>query len=134
MDDFSLSTFSISAAENCKLLKTTTEKLISNAKNNYIEFDPSKTELIHFYRGKTLIEDGLVVANIAIKPAPVVRWLGIWLDSKLNFEAHIEKRLNLATAAYYGLYRLCSTQKGLSFRAARQLYIACITTVADYGA
>ena len=31
------------------------------------------------------------------------------------------------------MQRLATTQKGLSFMAMRQLYIACITTIADYG-
>ena len=45
----------------------------------------------------------------------------------------MEKKLDQATSTFHQLQRLGSTQKGLSFRALRQLYIACVTTIADYG-
>ena len=134
IDDFSISVSSTSAEKNCRTLAALAAALLATAAANGIDFDPAKTELIHFHRKRTLITTGLTVAGIAVKPAVVVRWLGIWFDSKLTFKPHIEKRLNAANAAYYGLQRLCSTtHKGMSFRAIRQLYIACITTVADYG-
>ena len=45
----------------------------------------------------------------------------------------MEKKLNSATASFFGLQRLGTLQQGLSFRALRQLYIACVTTIADFG-
>jgi hypothetical protein len=51
----------------------------------------------------------------------------------LNFKAHIEKKVNSATSAFYGIQRLGNTQKGLSARAIRLLYVACVTSIADFG-
>ena len=38
-----------------------------------------------------------------------------------------------AKSAYYRLNRLANTEKGLSPLALRQLYIACVNSIADYG-
>ncbi len=63
---------------------------------------------------------------------PTVKWLGIWLDSKLNFKEHVEKKVAQATRIFHQIKRLSNTERGLSFQAIRQLYIACITSIADY--
>ena len=69
---------------------------------------------------------------MTINPKEVVRYLGIWFDSKLRFKSHIEKRINSAIVALYGLMRLANTQKGLSFQAIRRLYMVCIISIADF--
>jgi RNase H len=134
IDDFSISVASTSAEKNCRNLTILATTLFNLAESNGIQFDPAKTELIHFHRGRTPIIQGLTVAGITVEPSETVRWLGIWFDSKLTFKQHIEKRLNAANATYHGLQRLCpTTHKGMPFRAFRQLYTACITTIADFG-
>ena len=122
-----------SARKNYKALEGITASLIAEAETQGVQFDPGKTELIHFTTQRTPITIGVTVSGLVIAPKQLVRWLGIWFDPKLAFKAHIEKRVNQALGAFLGLQRLASTQKGLSFRALRQLYIACITTIADYG-
>jgi len=51
----------------------------------------------------------------------------------LNFKKHVEQCIAKAKRAFHSIERLTNTEKGLSFQAMRQLYIACITTIADYG-
>jgi ribonuclease HI len=63
----------------------------------------------------------------------VVRWLGIYFDSKLTFKAYIEKKVNSATQAFYKIQRLSNTQQGLGFAKLKLLYNACINSIADYG-
>ena len=133
MDDFSLSISSTSAARNCRAIEDIVASLIDVAGSQGVQFDPGKTELIHFTTQREPITEGVTIASVAIAPKSVVRWLGIWFDSKLTFKPHIEKRINLATAAFTRLQRLAGTQKRLSFHALRQLYIACVTTIADFG-
>ena len=133
IDDFSLSVSSTSAKKNCKALEKIVARLIKSAEEQGVSFNPKKTELIHFTTQRVPITEGVNVAGEGIAPKASVKWLGIWFDPKLSFKKHIEKRINLAMASFLGMQRLASTQKGLSFRAMRQLYMACITTVADYG-
>ena len=133
IDDFSLSVTSTSAKKNCKAIERIVADLVKAANEQGVSFNPKKTELIHFTTQRMPSTEGVTIAGQAVAPKPLVKWLGIWFDPKLSFKQHIEKRINLAIAAFLGMQRLASTQRGLSFRAMRQLYIACITTVADYG-
>jgi hypothetical protein len=81
-------------------------ELISRAKEAAISFNISKTKLIHFYSKRTTIEEGLKLGDVEISPKPLVRWLGVFLDSKLMFKQYIEIRISKAKAAFYLIRRL----------------------------
>lgn len=133
IDDFCIAVTSSSARKNCRRLESIAQRLFTLARNQAVQFDPGKTELIHFTSRRETPSNSVQLGDITVEPKPVVRWLGIWFDSKLNFKAHIEKKVNAATAAFYGIQRLGTTQKGLSAQAIRLLYVACVVPIADFG-
>jgi len=45
----------------------------------------------------------------------------------------VKIKILTATRIFHQIARLSNTERGLSFQAMRQLYISCITSVADYG-
>ncbi len=45
----------------------------------------------------------------------------------------MEKKIADATRVFHQIARLSNTERGLSFQAMRQLYIACIVSIADFG-
>ena len=51
----------------------------------------------------------------------------------MNFKKHIEIRLNKATAALYTISNLIKFEWEISAVAARQLYLTCIISIAEYG-
>jgi len=51
----------------------------------------------------------------------------------LKFSQHVKIRATQAKQAFSRMARLTNTNKGLSPHAFRQLYLACITSIADYG-
>jgi len=53
MDDFTITVISNSARNNCRKLKQIAEHLVSLGKENAIEFNIGKTELIHFHNKHT---------------------------------------------------------------------------------
>jgi hypothetical protein len=106
MDDFAITVTSNSAKSNCKKLEGIALELMSRAKEAAISFDISKTELIHFYSKRTTIEEGLKLGDIEISPKPLVRWLGVFLDSKLTFKQHVEIKISKAKTAFYLIRRL----------------------------
>ena len=86
IDDFTIIVTLNSAKINCKKLEGIALKLMSKAKEAAISFNISKTELIHFHNKHTTIEEGLKLRDTEISPKPLVRWLGVFLDSKLMFK------------------------------------------------
>ena len=132
MDDFSIATSSTSAEKNCTTLKSIAESLIDKATEKGIQFESGKTKLIYFHSHCKEETESLTINGHDIKPKSLIRWLGIWFDSRLSFKQHVEKKLNSAIASFFGLQHLGTLQQGLSFRALRQLYIACVTTIADF--
>ncbi|KJZ68630.1 hypothetical protein HIM_11979 [Hirsutella minnesotensis 3608] len=134
IDDFSISITSTSAKKNTRQLEAIASSLFEQAKEQGVQFDPSKTELIHFSRQREPILEGIWVGGLFFEAKPLVKWLGVFFNHRLQFKEHIDAKVKAAQAAFEGLSRLVSMQKGLSFRASRQLYQACIATIADYGA
>ena len=107
IDDFSITTVSKSARQNCLILKREAESLVREAKKSAIEFDISKTELIHFSGRKVdQIPIKLEGFQTEITPKKVVKWLGIYLDSKLSFKEHIKKKVVVVEKAFYRVKRL----------------------------
>ena len=106
MDDFAITVTSNLAKSNYKKLEGIALELMSRAKEAAISFDISKTELIHFYSKRTTIEEGLKLGDIEIFPKSLVRWLGVFLDSKLTFKQHVEIKISKAKIAFYLIRRL----------------------------
>ena len=79
---------------------------MSRAKEAVISFDVSKIELIYFYNKFIIIEEGLKLGDIKISPKPLVRWLGVFLDSKLTFKQRVKTKISKAKAAFYLVKRL----------------------------
>src|SRR5436190_19391558 len=77
------------------MLELAAKKLLQLQNQNNIQFDMEKTELIHFHSKKIdNYQDYIIqIGNIQIEPKSLVKWLGIWLDSKLNFKEHVEKKI-----------------------------------------
>jgi hypothetical protein len=107
------------------------------ADKNGIIYDGPKTELIHFDKRRHPGTDNNFVTlptNNIIHPTTTVRWLEIWLDDKLSFKERIKIQTTVATRAYYALKSLATSQNGMSLQNLREIYIATITAVIDYGA
>jgi ribonuclease HI len=134
MDDISLTVSSFSLKKNIRILQREAAKLYSLGAKNAIEFDLAKTELIHFTTSKEAKTASLELPNGAsIEPKNLVRWLGIWFDSGLTFKQHVAIRTSQARSTFMRMTRLANTDRGLSPFALRQLYLACVTSVVDFG-
>ena len=94
IDDIDLIASSESIKKNYKILKKTTIRIFEKRADNLIQFNPEKTELIHFYSKKNIGENVNICfsENYLVEAKPIVKWLGIWLDLKLNFKEYIEKK------------------------------------------
>jgi len=132
MDDIGLIASSKSLKNNIKILEREAKALVKLGEEKSISFDIEKTELIHFFCNKNLLSLKLPNDSV-LAPKKLVRWLGIHFDSNLKFKEHIAIRASEGKQMFYRLNRLANITKGLSPYAIRQLYLACITSVLDYG-
>ena len=69
-----------------------------------------------------------------VKPTASARFLGVWLDRKLNWKAHqraVERKLKTQS---YALSRITAKTWGLGLAKAREVYTKCIRSALAYGA
>ena len=91
-----------------------------------------KTKLIHFNHANRSLNESVKIKEFTIKLKEVVKWLGIWFNRKLSFKIHVENRIASTSKIFYAISKLANIEKDLSFQGMRKLYIACITSIADY--
>jgi Reverse transcriptase (RNA-dependent DNA polymerase) len=134
MDDISVIVASTSFYRNIGILEREVDRLVSIGQQNAISFDIAKTELIHFTGAKEAKKHSLELPdNTVIQPKSLIKWLGIYFDPNLTFKEHVAIRTSQAKSAYLRMARLANSEKGLTPFALRQLYLACVVSVADYG-
>lgn len=133
MDDIALVVESKTIKANLKSLEEIAPQAINWAQRNAVEFDHAKSELIHFTRSRNLDPTPLrLPGGLEIKPKEHLRWLGVYFDRKLTWKVHIQQKITSATRTLHLASRLANTEGGLSTKAMRQLYTACVTSVSDY--
>ncbi|KAF1938419.1 hypothetical protein EJ02DRAFT_457877, partial [Clathrospora elynae] len=127
--DLSISASSTSLNKNICLLDREVATLFGLGIPCVIQFDAAKTELIHFTTRRQAISAVLTLPDqTTVTPKKVVKWLGIHFDNALSFKEHVAIRSSQARMCC-----LANSEHGLSPYAIRQLYMACVTSVANYG-
>ncbi|EAQ89449.1 hypothetical protein CHGG_06068 [Chaetomium globosum CBS 148.51] len=104
-----------------------------------MKFAPEKSELIHFNKGRRQWSNQLELTSPGrgtspVRPKESARFLGVWLDRKLNWKAHlaaVERKLRTQS---YALSRLAASTWGLGLAKAREVYTKCIRSALAYGA
>lgn len=135
VDDISLTACSKSIKKNTQILQREAAKLVELARDSNIAFDLEKTELLHWEWNKKSRDEKLTLPNGDIlKPLASVKWLGIHFDTGLTFKHHVAIKVAKARNTFFRMSRLANLERGLTPFALRQLYTACVTSIADYGA
>lgn len=133
VDDFTVWVSSPTTRRNINQMKREVIPLVQQwSKNSGATFEPEKTQLIHFSRNETQSrsEATLRFQGQTITPKEEVKLLGIIFDQKLSFRSHTARAAKRGERAALALRRL----RGLRPAAARQLFLATIAPVTDYGA
>ncbi|KAF8753638.1 Reverse transcriptase (RNA-dependent DNA polymerase) [Rhizoctonia solani] len=114
VDNFSILAFSHSHSANAQILKEIALSANETLQLLGLEFELPKSNLIHFISQKQQPSNAKVKILLEhralnITPKVVVRWLGFYLDQKLNFQEHIQYMANKANAVLAGLQMLADT-------------------------
>lgn len=84
-------------------------------------FDQKKAQLMHFTHWKHH-NPPIWFGNQVIKPQEIkIQWLGLWLDRKLSFKAHIHKMEQRGKATLTQLHRISRCYHGLSSKETKLL-------------
>ncbi|QRW18647.1 Reverse transcriptase (RNA-dependent DNA polymerase) [Rhizoctonia solani] len=139
IDDFTILAYSRSHQDNITIMTDIIKNINQTAIKLGLEFELPKSDLIHFIRSACTPHSNPSLTfshfgtDTVISPKDVVRWLGFYLDRKLNFKEHIQTMAVKARATLAGLRMLANSQNGLSVRHARILFKASVTPILTYG-
>ena len=97
-----------------------------------LKLNEEKTEFMligtHQQLSKVLT-DSLLVTGTVVSSVSEARNLGVWFDSKFQFQTHINKTCQ---SAFYYIYNIRRIRKFLSFEAAKSLVQALVISGLDY--
>lgn len=100
---------------------------------NKLQFSAEKTEAIQF-RGPHVRRPLIKLNGARVKIVPQAKYLGVILDRKLNFAAHVNYVASKAKSLSLGLRGLAATRWGLRAPALRLLYNGAVVPTAAYAA
>lgn len=134
IDDASILAIGSTSQHNCKTLKAIHRKAQKWAHQHGSQFAPAKYELVHFTRNPIIsITHALRLPHTTIKASPSCRYLGIQMDSKLQWDHHRENVEAKATSRLSALSALASSAWGTGLISLRKVYTMMIVPQMLYG-
>ena len=114
IDDVAIYVENKTAKQNCKEIEIIVKTAFDWAATNNVKFDDDKSELIHFEKSRNASKHKVQLPNGTIlEPKSFVKWLGVWLDRKLNFKKHVETRIASANRSFFAIQNLMKSEWGL---------------------
>lgn len=132
-DDIAIVTFGRTLAQTAAAATEQLQELLQWGADNAIDFDPAKTEVMHFSRQKSSDNPG-VRHGVHVKIAKAsLRWLGVYFDRKLTFINHVLHWTKKAGKVVNHLRGLCNTARGMPVPSVRRAVLTCVMPVLTYG-
>ena len=124
-----------STEENCRTLERIHRKCELWATRHGSVFAPDKYELIHLSRNpkKFNMTATIQIETNLIEPKTDIRVLGLQIDTKLKWGAHIRKTQEKMTSQSLALTKISASTWGASFAKARQVYTSVVRPAMTYG-
>ncbi|KAF4460560.1 reverse transcriptase [Fusarium albosuccineum] len=132
-DDTAILSIGDTVDESTAMASRSIAEMVRWGAENGVSFDPKKTEVMHFSRSKLRTAPAVRHGDVEKHPKPGLRWLGIWLDSRLSFRIHVEKWAAKAKAVAYHLRGLTNTIHGPLPSAVRSAVRVCVEPVLLHG-
>lgn len=119
-----------------ELINRTLKLVYEWGQSNHLDFNPSKTTAVLFTRSRKVCESNfsLEMNDLSIGFSSCLKYLGVFLDSKLTYYYHISKTLEKAKKALYVLDRYCSNTWGPNAQVTRLLISTVIQPIVTYAA
>ena len=145
IDDTCILVTGASTRENSAKLSQIHEKMVDWASKHGAVFAPQKYELLHFFRKPRKAPEeetsatvqiqtkGLTRVTQEVHPSLSARYLGVWLDSGLTGEAHLDQAITKAHQQREALRSIAGPAWGVSIPEMVKLYKATILPRLLYG-
>ena len=105
------------------------------ASTHGMRFAPKKYTLTHFTRRRGFdLGAPIQIGTRTIAPSPVVQILGLQLDSRLRWHAHIKAINQKMKTQMFALSRTTASTWGATMEKAQHIYLAVIQPAISYGA
>ena len=109
------------------LLQTLTNRIKSQLEKLKLKVNAAKTVLIIFNRKRTPVDNlRLTVDGLQIHPVIQTKLLGLTLDSKLNWTAHLNEKERQVRKIFFSLRSYTGKTWGLSSSRLRAMYSALV--------
>ncbi|KID59415.1 reverse transcriptase, partial [Metarhizium hybridum] len=132
-DDTAILCTGQSLEETSRIASEYLQELVNWGAANGISFDPEKTEVMHFSLRRRETELPVRHGDVEKQPEAAMRWLGLWLDRKLTFKAHVETWTAKAQAVAHHLRSLGNTRRGALPSAVQRAVRACVEPILLFG-
>lgn len=139
VDDGAIYATSATIRSATKAAKEGLQQVISWLTDVGLAIDPVKMEFMIFKpRHSTARLHGTDVTHItinghSIKPVTTLRYLGVHIHHRLNWEHHVNTRANRARSTIRGISILGNSIRGLDFMNWRRVYNAIVVSILTYG-
>jgi hypothetical protein len=133
-DDTNLLAISRDPAANARRLERVWETCERWARTRGMQFEPGKSELVHFTRARAPPQASVRLGASIVKPEESARFLGVWLDRKLRWNCHLKKVKTKLETQKLALTRLAASVWGCRIGRAREVYTKVIRSAIAYGA
>lgn len=124
IDDAAILAWGDTTTETCHKLAASLEKAQQWATTHASKFAPEKFQLTHFTRARTRhdVDQGIHTTWCHIKPKPTCKYLGITMDTKLQWKAHVEGIRLKVNKTVNALGALGNSNWGVSMLEMRKIY------------
>jgi hypothetical protein len=134
-DDVNLLSYGQSTAITCANLELAHEQCLDWARTHGMRFAPNKYTLTHFTQRKGFdMQAPVRLRETTVQPKPVVRILGLQVDSKLRWKAQGQAIQAKMDTQMLALQRITASTWGATMPKARQIYQAVVRSAMSYGA
>ena len=114
------------------LMQPIINKITSTGKKHGLTFNEDKTEVVLFTNKRTKEYSKLKVNKVPVEYSSGAKYLGVWLDSKLNFRKHIEDKVNKCKRHLFALKSLIGSKWGPAPRLMKWAYSGIVRPKLTY--
>ncbi|XP_071578331.1 uncharacterized protein [Temnothorax nylanderi] len=133
-DDIGLYVSSRDWRRNRNLLEQAVNIVADILKQIGLDLEPRKTVLVEFNKtGFVDKELSIKVQGCDVFNCDCAKFLGIWLDSSLNFHRQIQEVRGKVNRANSIMRYLCGVSRGMEVNTALMLYKSIVRSITDYG-